>query len=62
LFSLQVLYVGLYQLWYAQGYQEVAGIESSVTTKVLTRIIILQPSVAPDSAHRIFEAFVRHLP
>ena len=32
--SLQVLYVTLYQLWYAQGYQEFAGIESSVTTKV----------------------------
>ena len=30
-----VLYVGLYQLWYAQGYQEFAGMESSVTTKVL---------------------------
>ena len=29
-----VLYVGLYQLWYAQGYQEFAGMESSVTTKV----------------------------
>ena len=35
-----VLYVGLYQLWYAQGYQEFAGMESSVTTKVL-------PSLAP---------------
>ena len=33
--SLQVLYVTLYQLWYAQGYQEFAGIESSVTTKVI---------------------------
>ena len=29
-----VLYVGLYQLWYAQGYQEFADMESSVTTKV----------------------------
>ena len=29
-----VLYVGLYQLWYAQGYQEFADAESSVTTKV----------------------------
>ena len=29
-----VLYVALYQLWYAQGYQEFAGMESSVTTKV----------------------------
>ena len=29
-----VLYVGLYQLWYAQGYQEFADVESSVTTKV----------------------------
>ena len=29
-----VLYVGLYQLWYAQGYQQFSGIESSVTTKV----------------------------
>jgi len=29
-----VLYVGLYQLYYARGYQEFAGIESSVTTKV----------------------------
>ena len=29
-----ILYVGLYQLWYAQGYQEFAGMESSVTTKV----------------------------
>jgi len=29
-----VLYVCLYQLWYAQGYQEFAGMESSVTTKV----------------------------
>lgn len=33
-----VLYVCLYQLWYAQGYQEFSGMESSVTTKV-TRII-----------------------
>ena len=33
--SPQVLYVTLYQLWYAQGYQEFAGIESSVTTKVV---------------------------
>ena len=30
-----VLYVGLYQLWYAQGYREFSGLESSVTTKVL---------------------------
>ncbi len=30
-----VLYVGLYQLWFARGYQEFAGIESSVTTKVI---------------------------
>ena len=30
----QIVYVTLYQLWYAQGYQEFAGIESSVTTKV----------------------------
>ena len=30
-----VLFVGLYQFWYAQGYQEFAGMESSVTTKVL---------------------------
>ena len=29
-----VLYVGLYQLWYAQGYQEFSGVESSTTTKV----------------------------
>ena len=29
-----IMYVVLYQLWYAQGYQEFAGIESSVTTKV----------------------------
>ena len=29
-----VLYVGLYQLYIAKGYQEFAGIESSVTTKV----------------------------
>jgi len=29
-----VLYVCLYQLWYAQGYQEFSGMESSVTTKV----------------------------
>ena len=31
----QILYVTLYQLWYAQGYQEQASIESSVTTKVI---------------------------
>ena len=31
---LVILFVGVYQLWYAQGYQEFAGIESSVTTKV----------------------------
>ena len=31
-----VMYVCLYQLWYAQGYQEFAGVESSVTTKVYT--------------------------
>ena len=30
-----ILYVGVYQLWYAQGYQEFAGMESSVTSKVL---------------------------
>jgi hypothetical protein len=30
-----VLYVGLYQLWFARGYQEFAGMESSVTTKVI---------------------------
>ena len=35
-FSPQVLYVTLYQLWYAQGYQEFEGIESSVTTKVIS--------------------------
>ena len=29
-----VMYVCLYQLWYAQGYQEFATVESSVTTKV----------------------------
>jgi len=29
-----VLYVGLYQLWYAQGYQEFSSVESSTTTKV----------------------------
>ena len=29
-----VLYVCLYQLWYAQGYQQFAVMESSVTTKV----------------------------
>ena len=29
-----VLYVGLYQLWFAKGYQEFAEMESSVTTKV----------------------------
>ena len=31
-----LLYVFLYQLYYAKGYQEFAGIESSVTTKVGT--------------------------
>ena len=31
-----VLYVGLYQLWYAQGYQEFSSVESSTTTKVIT--------------------------
>ena len=34
-----VLYVGMYQLWYAQGYQEFAGMESSVTTKVWLMVI-----------------------
>ena len=29
-----VMYVCLYQLWYAKGYQEFATVESSVTTKV----------------------------
>ena len=33
-FDPQVLFVSLYQMWFAQGYQEFAGIESSVTTKV----------------------------
>ena len=31
---LVVLYVTLYQLWYAQGYQEFSTVESSTTTKV----------------------------
>ena len=31
---LVVLYVTLYQLWYAQGYQEFSSVESSTTTKV----------------------------
>jgi len=31
---LVVMYVAVYQLWYAKGYQEFASIESSVTTKV----------------------------
>ena len=30
-----LLYVFLYQLWLAKGYQEFAGLESSVTTKVI---------------------------
>ena len=38
--SLQILYVTLYQLWYAQGYQEQASIESSVTTKVISFLMI----------------------
>ena len=29
-----------YQLWYAQGYQEQASIESSVTTKVIWIIYV----------------------
>ena len=29
-----ILYVTVYQLWWAQGYQEYAAVESSVTTKV----------------------------
>ena len=33
---LVVLYVTLYQLWYAQGYQEFSSVESSTTTKVIT--------------------------
>ena len=37
-----VLYVGLYQLWYAQGYQEFADVESSVTTKV-GHVLALSP-------------------
>ena len=36
-----VLYVGMYQLWYAQGYQEFAGMESSVTTKVWLVVVSL---------------------
>ena len=40
LVSLQILYVTLYQLWYAQGYQEQASIESSVTTKVICFLMI----------------------
>ena len=34
---LVVLYVTLYQLWYAQGYQEFSTVESSTTTKVFTK-------------------------
>ena len=47
-----VLYVGLYQLWYAQGYQEFAGIESSVTTKVLLRDCFYQVLVLEDDLFR----------
>ena len=36
-----VLYVGLYQLWFARGYQEFAGMESSVTTKVYSKSCII---------------------
>ena len=38
----QILYVTLYQLWYAQGYQEQASIESSVTTKVIRLKLFVQ--------------------
>ena len=40
---LVVLYVTLYQLWYAQGYQEFSTVESSTTTKVVTITLILMP-------------------
>jgi len=47
-----VLYVALYQLWYAQGYQEFAGMESSVTTKVKgysqSTLGSARPSVPPN--------------
>ena len=36
-----VLYVGLYQFWYGQGYQEFRGVESSVTTKVIVADLYL---------------------
>ena len=50
--SLQILYVTLYQLWYAQGYQEQASIESSVTTKVSSSdniLCVLMSSVPNES-------------
>ena len=40
-----VLYVSLYQLWYAQGYQEFAGVESSVTTKVQLVVFIFDKMI-----------------
>ena len=31
---LKVLYVAVYQLWWSEGYQDFANVESGVTTKV----------------------------
>jgi len=46
-----VLYVGLYQLWFARGYQEFAGMESSVTTKVIIYTILkLNSSIHVNTA------------
>lgn len=47
---LVVLYVTLYQLWYAQGYQEFSTVESSTTTKVvkpLWNLNIILPQKIP---------------
>ena len=32
--SIKVLYVAVYQLWWSEGYQDFADVESGVTTKV----------------------------
>ena len=45
----------LYQLWYAQGYQEQASIESSVTTKVIRLKLFFQDQPSLEKSNKFNE-------